>query len=273
MTKSIWHDGKIDHLKLADVKIEAGCFGPPPGEAMTIILLHEGLGCLEMWRDFPRRLVSATGCGVFAYSRQGYGNSDACKLPRPIDYMEREAQEILPRLIDAINIHRCVLFGHSDGGTIAGLYPSMRQDHRVRGLILVAPHFFAEECARASIANICQSYREGDLRQKLIRYHGTNVDCAFLGWSETWLDPRFVNWDVRDAIGFVRVPILFIQGDADPYGSVAQAEAVVAESYAPVDVQILQSCGHAPHVERPEFTLAVVSSFIERLQRVEATTN
>jgi pimeloyl-ACP methyl ester carboxylesterase len=266
-----WNTGLPQTVELDGVVLECVALGPPPGDAPTIVLLHEGLGCVAMWRDFPERLQQATGHGVFVYSRQGYGRSSPCPLPRPVDYMEREASEVLPSILDIIGFERGILFGHSDGGTIAGLYLGNRLDHRVRGLILMAPHFFAEADQLEHIRKIRETYRATDLRERLARHHGGNVDCAFYGWADTWLDPRFAAWDVSDAIGYVRVPILFIQGKDDPYGSQAQADVVTAESYAPVDVHMLDDCRHAPQFEQAERTLAIVCDFVERLERIDQT--
>lgn len=266
-----WTPGKLQHIEIDGVSLECIAHGPPPAAAPTLVLLHEGLGCVAMWRDFPERLAERTGLGVFAYSRQGYGGSDPCSLPRPVDYMEREARDVLGKLLDAAGLERVILFGHSDGGTIAGLYLGTHQDHRVRGLILMAPHFFVEPENLVSIRQIRETYATADLRRRLARYHGDNVDCAFHGWSETWLDPRFAEWDVRDAIAYVRVPVLYIQGCNDSYGSAAQADAVVEECYAPVEVHLLPDCEHWPHLEQTERTLDLAAAFTARLARIEAT--
>ena len=139
-------------LEIDGVRLECRWIGPPPDSAPTIVMLHEGLGCLALWRDFPDRLADATGCGVFVYSRQGYGASDPVPLPRPLTYMEDEARQVLPKLLDAIGFRRGVLLGHSDGASIAAIYAGGIEDHRVRGLVLYAPHFFVEDISVESIA-------------------------------------------------------------------------------------------------------------------------
>jgi len=265
-----WNTTEPQKAQIDGVMLEYACYGPPPGEAPTLMLLHEGLGCVALWRGFPDQIQQATGYGVFAYSRQGYGGSDPCPLPRPIDFMEREACDVVPKVLDAIGFQRGVLFGHSDGGTIAGLYLGNHQDHRVRGLIMLAPHFFCEPQNIVAIRDIRQKFEAEGLRDRLARYHGTNVDCAFYGWANSWMDPRFENWDVSDSIGYVRVPILYIQGRDDPYGSPAQADVVVAESYAPVDVHLLEDCKHSPQFEQTEQTIRLVSDYLARLDRFEA---
>ena len=170
-------------------------------------MLHEGLGCVALWRDFPRRLAAATGFGVFAYSRAGYGQSDPVPLPRPLDYMTREARETLPELLDAIGLRRGVLLGHSDGASIAAIYAGSVEDFRVRGLVLMAPHFFTEKGGLASIAAAREAYATSDLRAKLAKYH-RDVDNAFRGWNDAWLDPGFKAWNIADAIDYLRVPAL-----------------------------------------------------------------
>lgn len=264
-----WQHGERQRLKVGDAHLESICYGPAPGIAPTIVLLHEGLGCVTMWRDFPERLAEATGWGVFAFSRQGYGGSDSSALPRPADYLEQEARDVVADLLNAIGYRNGILLGHSDGASIAGLYLGSHQDHRIRGLVMMAPHFFTEESNLVTIRQVRQQYETTDLRERLARHHGENVDCAFYGWADTWLNPDFANWNATDVIGYVRVPILYIQGEDDPYGSKAQADAVVDESYAPVELHILSDCQHAPHLEHPQKTMAIISDFIARLERIE----
>ncbi|MEM8975687.1 MAG: alpha/beta hydrolase [Pseudomonadota bacterium] len=264
-----WHPGQTAIHQIGGTNLECRCLGPSPDTAPTIVMLHEGLGCVSMWRDFPEKVQQTTGYGVFVYSRQGYGGSAACELPRPVDYLEQEAEHVLPHVLDAIGFEGGILFGHSDGGTISGLYLGGHQDHRVRGLILMAPHFFIEPENIEAITDIQKAYETDGLRERLSRHHGDNVDCAFRGWSEAWLAMGEVEWDVREAIAYIRVPVLYIQGRDDAYGSMAQANAVVEECYSPVDVEILPNCQHSPHLEQPDQTLSLVTEFVERLRRIE----
>ena len=232
--------------------------------------MHEGLGCVALWRNFPEALQAATGYGVFAYSRQGYGGSAPCELPRPLDYMQREATTVVPEVLDAMGFERGVLLGHSDGGSIAAHYLGTHQDHRVRGLVLIAPHFFTEVEGVQSIRDIRNAFENEGLRDRLARYHGNNVDCAFYGWANAWTDPGFADWDISESIAYIRVPILYIQGKDDAYGSAAQAEVVIEESYAPVDLHMLDQCGHAPHLEKAEDTLSIITRYLARLEAIEA---
>jgi len=248
-------------------RLEYRMIGPRPDDAPTIVMLHEGLGSVTTWGDFPQRLADATHAGVFVYSRAGYGRSSTITLPRPLDYMQREATDVLPKLLDAIGFKRGILLGHSDGGTIAAYYAGSVQDHRVRGLVLMAPHFFMEASNIDAIKKMRVAYETTDLRARLARHHN-DVDAAFRGWSEAWLDRAFMDFDTTDALAYIRVPILVVQGAADPYGTLAQVRVVEEECYCPVETLLLQGVGHAPHRERPEETLAAVSAFTDRIFRL-----
>ena len=254
-------------LAIGDASLEYRMIGPRPDAAPTIVLLHEGLGSVTTWGDFPDKVAERTGAGVFVYSRAGYGRSSTVALPRPLDYMQREATEVLPLLLDAIGFRRGILLGHSDGATIAAWYAGSVQDHRVRGLILMAPHFFMEASNVAAIRKTVASYETTDLRARLARHHA-DVDAAFRGWSGAWLDPAFEKFDIVDALAYVRVPVLVVQGAADPYGTLAQVRVVEEECYCPVEAAVLEGVGHAPHREKPEETLAAVGAFADRLFRV-----
>jgi pimeloyl-ACP methyl ester carboxylesterase len=267
----MWTDGESLTLDIDGVALEGRCFGPAPDSAPTVVLLHEGLGCAALWRDFPARLAAASGYGVFAWSRRGYGQSDPAVLPRPLDYMTREALDVLPKVLDAIGFRAGVLVGHSDGASIAAIHGGSVQDHRVRGLVLMAPHFFTEPMGLASIAKAREAYATGDLRARLGKYH-KDVDNAFRGWNDAWLDPAFKSWNIEEVIAYIRVPVLAIQGVDDQYGTRAQIAALETQSYNPVDVAMLDACGHAPHVEQPDRTLALLVDYLERLDRIEAAT-
>lgn len=264
----IWDTENPVRLQIDGVGLEGRCIGPAPEEAPTIVMLHEGLGCVRLWRDVPEKLAAATGHGVFVYSRRGYGQSDPVPLPRPLDYMTREAVDVLPKLLDEIGFRTGVLLGHSDGASIAALYLGNIQDHRVRGLILLAPHFFTEPGGLASIAEAKVAYDTGDLKPRLAKYHA-DVEGAFRGWNDAWLAPGFKDWNIEDAIDYIRVPVLAIQGADDQYGTLAQIDAL-EKLYSPLDRVILNACGHAPHLEQPDKTLAEIVDYIARLDRIEA---
>ncbi len=263
-----WSDAPEARLTADGRKLEYRCWGPAPGQAPTLVLLHEGLGSVALWRDAPARLTKATGFGVVAYSRAGYGASDPTDLPRPLDYQTHEGTVVLGEVLDALGVQDCILMGHSDGATMAAIYAGSVSDRRVRGLILIAPHFFTEPMGLAAIAEAGRKYQSGDLRARLAKYHA-HVDTAFCGWHDTWTNPDYAAWNVADVIDHWRIPCLAIQGDADPYGTLAQIDEIETRIYAPLETCILQGCGHAPHLERPAETDAAIMEFCARLDRLE----
>jgi len=253
-------------LDLDPMRLEYRMIGPRPDAAPTIVMLHEGLGSVAIWGAFPEKLAAATGAGVFVYSRAGYGNSSPGNLPRTVSFMHEEATEVLPRVLAAIGFQRGILFGHSDGASIAAIYAGSVQDHRVRGLVLIAPHFFTEEMGLAEIRRAREAFAAGPLREKLKRWHA-DVDCAFRSWSEPWLDPQFPKWDITDALGYIRVPMLIVQGENDQYGTLKQVETAQEECFCPVEAAVLPGIRHDPCREAPELTLNTVADFITRLLR------
>jgi len=262
-----WGSGTI---QVAQHTLEYATWGPAPSEAPTLVLLHEGLGSLGLWRDWPAQLAEQTGLGVLAYSRAGYGRSSPVNLPRPLEYMTREATDTLRPVLDTAGVQNCVLLGHSDGATIAGIYAGSVSDLRVRGLILMAPHFFTEPEGLAAIRAAGEAYSSGDLKEKLARHH-EHPDVAFHGWHDAWTDPDFADWNVADAIDHWRVPSLIIHAGADPYGTLAQVREVEERAYAPVETLILEGCGHAPHKEHPEDVTSEIEAFCARLQAFETS--
>ena len=248
--------------------LEYACYGPTPSEAPTLVLLHEGLGCVALWRDFPRVLAEATGMGVFVYSRAGYGQSDVADLPRPLNYMTLEATEVLGDVLDFAQIERAVLLGHSDGATIAAIYAGSVPDYRVRAIALMAPHFFTEDAGLAEIAKAKDAFETGDLRAGLAKYH-KDPDCAFRGWNDAWLHPDFQDWNVADVIDHLRIPTLAIQGRQDQYGTLTQIEEIEARAYSPVEMLVLDNCRHAPHVDQPQAVTTAIAVFCERLFALE----
>jgi pimeloyl-ACP methyl ester carboxylesterase len=256
-------DGFLD---LDPLRLEYRMIGPRPGAAPTVVMLHEGLGSVGLWGPFPDQIAAATGAGVFAYSRAGYGKSNSGKMPRTTSFLNEEACDVLPRVLDAIGFQRGLLLGHSDGASIAAIYAGSIQDHRVRGLVLIAPHFFTEEVGLTEIRRAHKSFMTGGLRPKLERWHA-DVDCAFHSWSGPWLDPAFQTWDITEVLGYIRVPILIVQGEDDQYGTLKQIEAAREECYCPVEAAILPGLRHVPYREAPDLTLKTVADFINRLLR------
>jgi pimeloyl-ACP methyl ester carboxylesterase len=241
-----------------------------PGREPGLVLLHEGLGSVSMWRDFPERLHAATGNAVFAWSRRGYGGSSPHPPPWPFGYMHDEARDWLPPVLAATGFKDVVLIGHSDGASIAAIHAGEISGRNVttsggvglRALVLMAPHFFVEDVSIASIAEAREAYDTGDLRSRLERHHGANVDNAFRGWSQAWLDPGFRDWDIQAVLPNIRVPVLLIQGADDEYGTLAQIEAARSAIPSPVTTLVVPGCGHAPHRDRPEATLEAIAGFL-----------
>lgn len=255
---------KSEHgfLMIGGKRLEIIRHGPAPEDAPTLVFLHEGLGCAAMWRDFPARLAAATGCGALVYSRLGYGRSDPCVLPRPISFMHDEALRVLPELVAAAGIRECILIGHSDGGSIAIIYAGGTAAAPVRGLIAEAAHVFSEAITSRQAQSAREAYLRGDLRARLRRYHGPNVDGAFWGWNDVWLHPDFVNWNLEQYLPHIKVPMLVIQGEDDEYGTAAQVQAIAAGAGAGAEVLMLPACGHAPHQDREPAVFQAMKNFI-----------
>jgi pimeloyl-ACP methyl ester carboxylesterase len=235
---------------------------PPAGANATIVMLHEGLGSVAMWKDFPERVAEASGCGVLVYSRYGHGKSERLAEKRSIDFMHHEAKVVLPELLREFQIEQPILLGHSDGASIALIYAGTWPE-RVRGLILEAPHVFVEEFGLRSTSAIRTLYESSNLREKLSRYH-EHVDEMFRGWNDIWLDPQFRNWNIEEYLEAITCPTLVVQGANDEYGTLAQAEAIHRRVPA-TQTLIFPRCGHSPHRDQPKLTLAAISEFITTL--------
>jgi pimeloyl-ACP methyl ester carboxylesterase len=232
-----------------------------PG-ARTIVFLHEGLGSISLWRDFPRRLAQACDCHALVYSRHGNGGSSALAEPRRGDYMHREALDVLPALLDAFSIKNPVLFGHSDGGSIALIYAGSGLAPPA-GVIVCAPHVFVEDSTIASIAAAGQAYVSTDLREKLSRHH-SHVDQTFRGWNDIWLHPDFRSWRIDEYLPRIRCPVLALQGYEDEYGTMAQLD-YIKEHTTTTRLVRLNDCRHSPHRDQPEILIAECSDFIRLL--------
>jgi len=253
--------GGTGFLRAGGAQLEYACYGPPPQKAPTLVLLHEGLGCVALWRDFPSKLAAETGCGVLVYSRAGYGQSDPMPLPWPLDYMSRHACEILPEVLVQAGVTRFILIGHSDGATISAVFAGSMKDPGLMGVVLIAPHFFTEPEGLTAIAAARDMFQTGNLRGKLGKYHA-DVDCAFRGWCDSWLNPDFEAWSVVDALKGVSVPILAVQGTADPYGTMAQIDVIVERCPNLAQRCVVPDIGHAPHLEAPNDVKSAISEFV-----------
>ena len=228
--------------------------------APTLVFLHEGLGSVALWKDFPARVADATGCPVLVYSRAGYGRSSPAPLPRTTDYMHVEALTVLPALLDRLGIWDPVLVGHSDGASIALLHAGSGS-RPVRALVALAPHVFVEDMSIASIDEVRRQYETTDLREKLARRHA-DPDAAFRGWNDIWLAPAFRSWNIEACLPGVRCPLLLIQGRDDEYGSAAQLDAIERQVGGQVTRIELADCRHSPHRDQPEATLAAIADFV-----------
>ena len=244
------------------VRIEHAWVGAlEPGQGEVLVFLHEGLGSLSMWRDFPERLCTALGCRGLVYSRPGYGRS----TPRALDerwnpdFMHRQAHELLPALLAALGMQApYALFGHSDGGSIALLHAARWPD-RVSRCVVLAPHILVEDLSIASIEKARTAYETMDLRQRLARHHD-DPDSAFRGWNDIWLDARFRGWNIGQEIGTIRCPLLAVQGLDDEYGTLAQIRGI-RERVPQTQLLELPACGHSPHRDQPETLIAACGAF------------
>jgi pimeloyl-ACP methyl ester carboxylesterase len=229
----------------------------------TLVFLHEGLGSLAMWRDFPAKLARATGAPAIVYSRYGYGGSDPLTAPREVRYMHEEALVTLPALRQKLGLDEVVLVGHSDGASIAlihagsGAFP-------VRALVLEAPHVFVEDISIAGIEAAREAYGTTDLPNRLARYH-EDVESAFRGWNDIWLAPAFRAWNIEEYLPGVRCPVLAIQGEDDQYGTLAQLAAVERGVAGPFEKLVLANCGHSPHRDQEQAVLEAMAEFIARM--------
>ncbi len=249
---------EVDGARLEVSRVGDGHPGRP-----AILLLHEGLGSVGLWKDFPERLADATGCEVVAYSRRGYGASDPRPLPWPVTYMHDEAA-LVPELLATLGLDDVVAFGHSDGASIAIIAAGAGAFPGLRALVLESPHVFTEPWGLAEIRRAGATYRNADLRRRLARYH-THVDVAFYGWHDAWTHPDFERWNIEEYLAGIDVPVLLIQEEGDPYGTLAQLDAIEAKVSGSTERLVLAGDGHAPHRDHPEAVLTAVSRLVERL--------
>lgn len=225
------------------------------------MLLHEGLGSIALWKQFPNDLNARTGYSVLTYSRYGNGFSQALDEARSPEYMHEEARTALPAVLDAFDVRDAILVGHSDGASIALIYAGEGIGN-VRAIVAEAPHVFVEDLSVRSIALAREAYTAGALRERLAKYH-RDVDRTFYGWNDIWLHRDFRSWDIRDVLPGITAPALLIQGAQDEYGTLAQIEAI--RNAAAVDWLILAGCGHAPHRDRPAIVLDAIAGFVSEL--------
>ena len=253
----------METIDVGGVQLEvARIAGLESGRLAPIVFLHEGLGSVAMWRDWPGKVCAQTGRAGIVYSRRGYGNSDPVADVRGTgrlapDYMHREALEVLPQLLAKLGLERPVLLGHSDGGSIALIHAAR---HAVAACIVMAPHVIVEEISVRSIAQAREAYETGGLRERLRRYHA-DVDSAFWQWNDIWLSEAFRPFDIRPDCRRIRAPVLAIQGIDDPYGSRRQIEEI-APTLGNFEHHLLPHCGHSPHRDQPQQTTRLITRFL-----------
>ena len=246
-------------LSVLGLKLEYLEIPATTAERPTLLMLHEGLGCVRMWRDFPQQLAAETGCRVIVWSRAGYGQSEPWPEARTVRYMHREALVAMPAFLEALQIERPVLLGHSDGGSIAlifaGAFPQVP-----RGVIVMAPHEFVEEETLAGIRAAKKAWTASDWPQKLARYH-LDAERVFNDWNDTWLSPDFRDWNIEAYLPHIRCPVLALQGEDDEYATLRQIE-VIAENVAGAELLKLPNCGHSPQRDQPEAVLKAIDRFL-----------
>ena len=234
----------------------------------TLVFLHEGLGSVALWKQFPRQVAEAANCPALVYSRLGYGKSAKLAAPRAVDYMHREALDVLPEVLGQLGIETPILIGHSDGASIALIHAGAGK-RPVRGVVAMAPHVFVEDITVRSIAEAKRTFQNTDLAQRLGRYHD-DPDATFRGWNDIWLHPDFRGWNIEGCLADIRCPVLLIQGEDDQYGTVAQVEAIARQVSGPVETVMLPDCAHSPHQSpQKDATIAAIVGFVGNLRKPE----
>ncbi len=228
----------------------------------TLIFLHEGLGCIKMWKDFPYRLSRKTGCPALVFSRLGYGASDPSPIPWKINFMHKEGLHFLPFLLHETKIKNHILIGHSDGGSIGIIYAGSPYAKGLKVLITEAAHVFCEEVTVKSIDQAKINYVHHGLKQGLEKYHGENTENAFRGWNDVWLSPQFIHWNIEKYLPRIKIPMLALQGNKDQYGTLRQLKTI-RKRVSNSTTHIIEDCGHSPHLEQPEKVLTVMAKFID----------
>ena len=229
-----------------------------PGSRPTLVFLHEGLGSIELWRTFPDEVVGATDHRGLVYSRSGHGWSETATGPRPLDFVDREALDVLPTLLRRLDVPHPILVGHSDGASISLVYAAY---HQTEALVLLAPHVFVEDAGLAKIKDLGQQPQRDELIDKLVKYH-RDPAATFSAWNDVWLDPGFKTWNIEQVLDMIECPVLLIQGLDDEYGTMAQIDAIERQLSGPVERLELAECGHSPHLSQPEQTLESTVRFI-----------
>ena len=229
----------------------------------TLVFLHEGLGCIEIWRNFPETLCESIGCTGLVYDRKGYGDSEMFEGPWPVDYLEIESSRYLPALLKECNIDNVVLIGHSDGGTIA-LITAASHSNLVRGIITEAAHIFVEQITIEGIRSTVEAFETTSLKEKFVRYHKEHTEAIFYRWADRWLSPGFSNWNIQKDLSKITCPVLVLQGEDDAYGTPAQVKGIADQVSGPVHAKLIPDCGHTPHFQAKDTVILEMTRFIRK---------
>lgn len=243
-------------LRVRSIK---GTFGE---DQPTIVFLHEGLGCIELWKDFPELVALQTGLNVMIYERQGHGASSSLDLPRPLDYLEIEAQEYLPQLLQQLGIEYPILVGHSDGATIALIYAALYPVSRV---VTAAAHVLVEDITTKGVGLVAQHYYKNNIQQKLEKYHGAKAHDLFWAWADTWLNPAFGVWNAAHFLPTINCPVLLVQGNEDEYATLDQLNLIASGIGVGAETLVLENCAHSPHIQSKDKFLEAICTFIKKI--------
>ena len=247
-------------LRAKSIEIKpAGTTGKTP----TLVFLHEGLGCIEIWRDFPETLCTFTGFSGLVYDRKGYGGSENIEEPWPVDYLQKESLIYLPALLKECNIDDTILIGHSDGGTIALI--AAAHSNIIRGIITEAAHIFVEQSTIDGIRRTVKAFETTSLKEKFARYHKENTETIFYRWASRWLSPEFQDWNIQDILPKINCPALILQGKDDEYGTAAQVMGIADRVSGPVEFKLISNCGHVPHFQAKDMVISEMTRFIKKL--------
>jgi pimeloyl-ACP methyl ester carboxylesterase len=252
----------MKHITVNGLKLEYRDYPATAEGRPTLLLLHEGLGCVAMWRHFPEKLAALTGCRLIVWSRAGYGGSEAYSEPRTPRYMHREGEEMLPALLAALHVEKPLLIGHSDGGSIALIFAGAFPEVPL-GVAVMAPHEFVEDISLAGIRDARVAWETTDLPKKLGRYHHAQTERVFRDWNDIWLSPDYRDWNIESYLPKIRCPVLAIQGEEDEYATMRQID-VIAEQIPGTQLLKLAHCGHSPHRDQEAAVLDALAAFVRR---------
>jgi pimeloyl-ACP methyl ester carboxylesterase len=255
------------HVRISGTKLRVKSIRIQPDgiidKSPTLVFLHEGLGCIEIWRDFPETICTVTGCSGLVYDRKGYGGSENIEESWPVDYLQKESLIYLPQLLKECNIDDAILIGHSDGGTIALILAA--HSNIIRGIITEAAHIFVEQITIDGIRKAVKAFETTSLKEKFARYHKENTETIFYRWANRWLSPEFQDWNIQDILPKINCPALILQGKDDEYGTSAQVMGITDRVSGPVEVKLIPNCGHVPHFQAKDTVILEMTRFIKEL--------